>query len=93
MIERVVHTQFLSYLSACNLLPHLLSGFRQFLSAETAVLKVYNDLVLAADKGYVTDLILLDFSATFSATFDCVDHYILLKVLQHAFGISGTILN
>jgi hypothetical protein len=89
MIERVVHTQLYSYLSANNLLPPLQSGFRQFHSTETAVLKVYNDLVLAADKGYVTALILLDFSAAF----DCVDHCILLKVLQDSFGMTGTILN
>jgi len=37
----------------------------------------------------VTALIHLDFSAAF----DCVDHCILLKVLQHSFGISGIILN
>jgi len=89
LIERVVHTQLYSYLFANNLLPPLQSGFRQFHSTETAVLKVYNDLVLAADKGYVTALILLDFSAAF----DCVDHCILLKVLQQSFGITGTILN
>ena len=89
VIERVVHTQLYSYLSANNLLPPLQSGFRQFHSTETAVLKVYNDLVLAADKGYVTALILLDFSAAF----DCVDHCILLKVLLDSFGISGTFLN
>ena len=30
----------------------------------------------------------------FSAAFDCVDHWILLiKVLQHSFGICGTIIN
>lgn len=58
-------------------------------SAEIAILKVCNDLVLAADKGYVTALILLGFSATF----DCADHCIVLKILQRSFGTSGTILN
>src|SRR6218665_2688980 len=47
-------TQLLFYLSANNLLPPLQPRFRQFHSTEIDVLKVYNDLVLAADKGYVT---------------------------------------
>src|SRR6218665_654660 len=89
MIGRVVHTQLSSYLSANNLLPPLQLRFRQFHFTETAVLKVYNDLVLGTEKGYVTALILLNFSAAF----DCVYHCILFKLLQHSFGISGIIIN
>ena len=89
MIERVVHTQLLSYLSENNLLPPLQLGLRQFDSTQTAVSKVFDYLVLDAYKGYVTALLLIHFSAAF----ECVDHCILLKVLQHSFGISDTNLN
>src|SRR5688572_13622848 len=50
----------------------------------TAVIKVYNDIVLAFDSGFTTALLLLDFSAAL----DCVDHTILLKILQVQFGIT-----
>jgi hypothetical protein len=63
-------------------------GFRRHHSTETAVVKVYNDIVLAIDAGFITALLLLDFSAAF----DCVDHAILIQILQHQFGITSTVL-
>ena len=42
--------------------------FRRFHLTETAVVKVYNDIVTALDAGLITALLLLDFSAAF----DCV---------------------
>ena len=53
------------------------ASFRRHHSKETAVIKVYNDIVIALDSGFSTALLLLDFSAGV----DCVDHCILLKVL------------
>jgi hypothetical protein len=47
-------------------------------------LLVYNDIVLALDAGFNTALLLLDF--------DCVDHAILIQILQHQFGITSTVL-
>ena len=63
------------------------SGFRRFHSTETAVVRVYNDIVLALDMGFIS-VLLLDFSAAF----DCVDHAILLQILQKQFGISASAL-
>ena len=39
-----------------DILPVSQSAYRQFHSTETAVLKVYNDLLLAADSGQVSAL-------------------------------------
>src|SRR5688572_18701910 len=58
------------------LLPPTQSGFRRHHSTETAIMKVYNDIILALDSGFIT--VLLDFPAAF----DSVDHTLLLKIMQ-----------
>jgi hypothetical protein len=88
LVERVIHRQLSNYVEMHKLLPPTQSGFRRLHSTETAVLKVYNDIALALDAGFVTALLLLDFSAAF----DCVDHAILLQVLQTQFGIGASAL-
>lgn len=55
---------------------------------ETARLKVPNDVLIAADSGDCTVLVLLDLSAAF----DTVDHAILLARLEHCVGIEGAAL-
>ncbi len=89
LVERVVHRQISTYVEENNLLPSTQSGFRRHHSTETAVVKVYNDIVLALDSGLITALLLLDFSAAF----DCVDHGILLRLLEYQFGITSTALH
>ena len=56
---------------------------------ETALLKVHNDISLNIDNGKVTALTMLDLSATF----DTIDHNILITRLSTWYGISGTALS
>lgn len=56
---------------------------------DPALVKVSNDFLIASDKGPITVLFLLDFSAAF----DTVNHQILLQSLENLIGIRGTPLD
>ena len=87
--ETVVAKQLHKYLSWNNLLPVYRSAYRPHHSAETALLKVVNDILLNMDKQRVTLLLLLDLSAAF----DTVDYGTLLQRLEDSFGIQGKVLS
>jgi len=59
------------------------SSFPSFPFTETVVLRVLSDILLAADRGDVSALVLLDMTVAF----DTVNHSILLQRLQSTFGI------
>ena len=52
-------------------------------------MSICNDALLAADRGMVTLVVLLDLSAAF----DTVEHTLLLDILRTRFGITGPVLN
>ena len=87
-MERVVAIRLNEYLVANNLLPRFQSAYRRRHSTETAMLRVWSDILRAADQRHVTLLGLLDMSAAF----DCVDHDLLLPRLHLGFGLSGVVL-
>jgi hypothetical protein len=87
VLERIVHKQLVQYLTVNNLFPHLQSAYRRSHSTETALLKVFTDIINSIDAGEVALLSFLDFSAAF----DTVDHKILLQKLSSSFGFSSTV--
>jgi len=78
LLERVVQKRLQEFLDRNNLMPVTQSAYRQYHSTETAVTKVYNDLLLAADEGDVSALCLLDLTAAF----DTVDYDLLILRLN-----------
>ena len=61
---------------------------RRIVSFIVLMLKVYNDLLIAADSGLVSALVSLDLTAAF----DTIDHDLLLLRLERQFGFRGAVL-
>ena len=88
VLEKVVANQINAHLVNNNLFELQQSAYRKFHNTETALLKIFNDLLMAADEKKVTVLVLLDLSAAF----DTIDHNILINRLKKTFGFDGTVL-
>jgi len=88
LLERIVQRRLQTFLDGNGLMPWTQSAYRQFHSTETAIMKAYNDLLLAADEGQVSALCLLDLTAAF----DSVDRDLLLLRLERQFGLRGSVL-
>ena len=88
IIEKVIVEQLTNYKSDNNLGEELQSAYKKGHSTETALLKVYDNILQQMDNQQVVLLMLLDLSAAF----DTVDHTILLNRLEKSFGITGKAL-
>ena len=84
ILERVVAVQLQTHLDEAGLMTAFQSAYRKHHSTESALLNIHNDILLNMAKGSVTALTLLDLSATF----DTIDHTILLDRLNVYYGIS-----
>ena len=75
MEECAMLEQLVPFLEEAGVIPHCQSAYRRFHSTETALCKIYNDLVHTICLGRASLLVLLDLSAAF----DTVDHQLLLN--------------
>ncbi len=89
ILEKVVLVQLQVFLRSNQIYEMFQSGFRKLHSTETALLQVYNDILMSTDAGNAVALILLDLSLAF----DMVDHNLLLSRLKNCVGLRGTVLN
>ncbi len=88
ILEKVVSSQIFSFLEKNDICEDFQSGFRPYHSTESALIRVTNNLLLSSDRGRISLLVLLDLSATF----DTIDHNILLNRLENDVGIRGSAL-
>ena len=79
------------HLNRIGTIPSVQSTYRRNHSTETVLAKVSSDIIMAADRGDVSLLALLDLNL--SAAFDTVDHGILLKRLHTSHHINGLALD
>ena len=84
ILEKVVAVQLQTHLDEAGLMTAFQSAYRKHHSTESALLNIHNNSLLNMAKGSVTALTLLDLSATF----DTIDHTILLDRLNVHYGIS-----
>ena len=86
-LEKIVAKRLNAHIEEQLLSNHVQYAYKRFHSAETALLKIHNDIICNMDNGTVTALTLLDMSAAF----DTIDHSTLLERLHGHFDISGTV--
>ena len=77
-LERLIARELNEYLEANNILSEHQFGFRAGRATSDQMILVYDSISKWLDEGYVTDLILFDFSKAF----DIVSHSILLTKLD-----------
>ena len=70
VIEKVISIRILGHILDNNIVDSFQSAYRAGHSCETALLRVYNDIVTTVGKGNGSFLVLLDLSAAF----DTIDH-------------------
>ena len=89
LVEKCVLKQFIQHCDDQNLIPVYQSAYRSRYSTEMALVKITNNILWSFEKQNASALIVMDLSATF----DMVDHQILLDVLENRYGITGTALS
>ena len=89
LLEKCAMDRFNEHRGLNNLLPDYQSAYRKWHSCETSLLKLVNDILWAMESQCICPMMAIDNSAAF----DTVNHSILLTVLEHNFGLTGTVLD
>ena len=89
LLEKSALEQLLSHVNRFECIPSFQSAYREFHSVESALCRVYNDLIKNKANGGCSILILLDLSAAF----DTIDIPLLLNDLEKNFGIEDEALS
>ena len=87
LIEKAVASKLTRYLSFNSLHESFQSAYKKYHSTETALLRVYNDILRSIEIGESVILVLLDISAAF----DTVNHETLLSRLATRYGLCGSV--
>ena len=88
LIERVVLKRLENHLSKNNLNCNEQFAYKKHHSTETLLIKLTNDILIAADEKSATVVMLLDLSAAF----DTVDHDVIIQILKKEIGVKGSAL-
>ena len=85
VVEKAVLNQFIKHCNENSFLPTYQSAYRKNYSCKTALVKLFDDLLWSVENQKVNLLVAINLSATF----DMVDHGILIDVLNTAFNVGG----
>ena len=88
LIEKVIAMRLVEHMRQNTIMEKLQSAYKAHHSTETALLRVYNDVMFNIDRDNGTLLVLLDLSAEF----DTIDHQILFHILENSLGITNSAL-
>ena len=86
--KKIIATQIHDHLINKDIVVNFQSAYKAGHSCETAMLRVYNDIVTTICRGNSAMLVLLDLSADF----DTIDHDNLFCILEKYVGICGNAL-
>lgn len=78
LLEKIMSIHMINFLESNNKLNPFQSSYRKFLSTQTALLRVHNDILWAADQKMLTLMVLFDYTKAF----DAIEHDLLLAKLK-----------
>jgi len=79
ILEKIISLQLRQHLVKNKILPDSQSGFREGYSCATALASICDDILRNTDNGFLTALVLLDYSKAF----DNINHNLLLSILHY----------
>ena len=88
VIEKVIASRIISHIENNAIVDKFQSAYKCGHSTETALLRVYSDIMTTIGKGNGSFLVLLDLSAVFGT----IDHSNLFDILEKYVGITGDAL-